>query len=470
MSTRTAVHRNKPPATVLPSPMVRPPSRLRTGIPELDRPPVTAGFAGHDFGRLPLHAESPQTAVSFRDFCPLSLATPRACPFGGACHVCPLRVQAKMRLSRPRDHHEQEADRLAAQIVSREDAGAPGDREQTPPGPAPSGANLPLPPALRQFFEPRLGCDFGRVRVHSDGAAAQAADALGARAFTVGSDIFFGAHQYAPATRVGRGLLAHELAHVRQQGQDGPENAGLAWRKGKEADSPPTETPVDGSPVTTSQMDQITPGVERARELVDGAFSRLRRVSDYFQPGRDPRNYSPEERAAAELFHRHFNSQRSGDALTVRENYDLIGSSLAALTDSSFRVVDPDQLPEEEREFLAYVRGRDATIYLAETFFESEEPVITSASSRSTVSVLPRAFPVETKARCMIHEVAHFRLGVGHAGGVFGLDVSNCANGFPLRDFDQADDNAYAYDLFAACLGTGGAAASGPAEGGEASE
>lgn len=70
-------------------------------------------------------------------------------------------------------------------------------------------------------MEPRLGHDFSSVAIHDGPAAAKAAAALDARAFTVGRDIVFGARQYAPETREGRRLIAHELAHVVQQGHGG---------------------------------------------------------------------------------------------------------------------------------------------------------------------------------------------------------------------------------------------------------
>jgi hypothetical protein len=59
--------------------------------------------------------------------------------------------------------------------------------------------------------------DFGAVRVHADSRAAASARAVGARAYTVGSHIVFGAGRYAPRTGEGRSLLAHELTHVLQQ-------------------------------------------------------------------------------------------------------------------------------------------------------------------------------------------------------------------------------------------------------------
>lgn len=79
------------------------------------------------------------------------------------------------------------------------------------------GAGAPLAGAARAFFEPRFGRDFGNVRVHADARADSLAGSLRARAFTVGSDIFFKEGEYAPASEGGRRLLAHELTHVVQQ-------------------------------------------------------------------------------------------------------------------------------------------------------------------------------------------------------------------------------------------------------------
>lgn len=84
------------------------------------------------------------------------------------------------------------------------------------------GEGLPLPSAERAFFEPRFGQDFGGVRVHFGAEAASSARAIHARAYTAGRDIVFGAGEYLPASVEGRRLLAHELAHVVQQGHDAP--------------------------------------------------------------------------------------------------------------------------------------------------------------------------------------------------------------------------------------------------------
>ncbi len=79
----------------------------------------------------------------------------------------------------------------------------------------------PLEPATRRFMEARLGHDFSQVRVHADGKAAASAQAVKARAFTVGRDVVFGSGEYAPGSREGQRLLAHELVHVVQQERGG---------------------------------------------------------------------------------------------------------------------------------------------------------------------------------------------------------------------------------------------------------
>lgn len=76
----------------------------------------------------------------------------------------------------------------------------------------------PLDAPTNEFFASRFGHDFANVRVHADAVAARSARAVNALAYTVGNNIVFGAGQFAPGSRAGRELLAHELTHVVQQG------------------------------------------------------------------------------------------------------------------------------------------------------------------------------------------------------------------------------------------------------------
>ncbi|MBK7616988.1 MAG: DUF4157 domain-containing protein [Burkholderiales bacterium] len=83
------------------------------------------------------------------------------------------------------------------------------------------GEGTPLPAALRAEHEQRFGADLADVRVHNHASAHRLADGQLARAFTLGRDIVFNREFYRPGTLAGRRLIAHELAHVVQQGAGG---------------------------------------------------------------------------------------------------------------------------------------------------------------------------------------------------------------------------------------------------------
>lgn len=97
-----------------------------------------------------------------------------------------------------------------------------------------------LPPGLRARLERSFGVDLGGVRVHTDEAAATAAAAIGARAYTLGQDIYFAAGEYDPS---GNALLAHEVAHTVQQ--RGGSAAGLQPKLVLSTSSDPLEHEAD---------------------------------------------------------------------------------------------------------------------------------------------------------------------------------------------------------------------------------
>jgi Domain of unknown function (DUF4157) len=80
------------------------------------------------------------------------------------------------------------------------------------------GRGAALDGGVRSRMEHAFGFDFSRVRIHTDARAASASSALSARAFTIGRHIAFSGSEYRPNTPAGDALLAHELAHVVQQG------------------------------------------------------------------------------------------------------------------------------------------------------------------------------------------------------------------------------------------------------------
>ena len=134
-------------------------------------------------------------------------------------------IQAKLRIGAVNDPLEQEADRIAGQVMRMTAPQHPiGKARDVPQKALPHSPDLfrgggdRLPARARQFFEPRFDRDFGDVRLHHGPAAAQSALSLGARAYTWGRDIVFGKGEYSPASAQASPLLAHELAHVVQQG------------------------------------------------------------------------------------------------------------------------------------------------------------------------------------------------------------------------------------------------------------
>lgn len=194
----------------------------------------------------------------------------RTCPCGGGCPRCEeeLPIQTKLKINKPGDIYEQEADRVAEQVMrmpypvpqssvnsrpeglSIQSAGRypekniPQKKDDvkeeeivqmkrgSPPcaaGSLPfvppivhevlSSPGYPLDQATRAYMEPRFGHDFGRVKVHSGAAAEQSARDVKAHAYTIGHNMVFGAGRFAPGMHEGRLLIAHELAHVVQQGR-----------------------------------------------------------------------------------------------------------------------------------------------------------------------------------------------------------------------------------------------------------
>ncbi len=171
----------------------------------------------------------------------------RKCACGGAqgptgeCAACRRKkeragARSSLAISQPNDPLEIRADQLAERVMRMPDvadgaatgAGRPttaggttGSTTYASTGVAERVRSLSggrqLPASERGFFESRFGHDFRRVRVHSGAEASSLAQAVEARAFTLGSEIVFGAGEYQPTTAGGKRLLAHELAHVQQQ-------------------------------------------------------------------------------------------------------------------------------------------------------------------------------------------------------------------------------------------------------------
>lgn len=197
-----------------------------------------------------------------------------------------------MRVSAPGDPQERQADELAEQVMRMAEPrtrdlvfpvapGTPatGDEKELRRAPAThdeGGARTgldartalraaarggePLSQEARAFFEPRFGRNFDGVRVRVD---AEAAEAVQARAYTVGQNLVFGRGEYAPDTTEGRRLIAHELAHVVQSAP------GIAREPTSGATLPCTRKYQDGS---AKAYPQDTSRYPSGRYVIWGTF------------------------------------------------------------------------------------------------------------------------------------------------------------------------------------------------------
>ncbi|MEL6130535.1 MAG: DUF4157 domain-containing protein [Cyanobacteria bacterium J06554_6] len=156
-------------------------------------------------------------------------------------------IQPKLTIGEPGDKYEEEADKVAKQVVQRihspqvsqgeadvqrmaapRVSRLPIQRQSHIPvghasnefeqslSQARSGGNT-MEPNVQAQMESAMGADFSRVKVHTDAHADQLSRSIQAKAFTTGNDVFFKQGAYNPGSRGGQELLAHELTHVVQQ-------------------------------------------------------------------------------------------------------------------------------------------------------------------------------------------------------------------------------------------------------------
>ena len=162
------------------------------------------------------------------------------------------KLQATLKIGRPDDVYEQEADRVAEQVMRmseplvqkkcrcssggqpcakcaeekeklhiqrKVDTSATSDSSVSDNFVSSLGTGQPLDVSIRAYFEPRFGMDFSHVRIHTGQRSAESASSINALAYTLGTEVVFGAGQYQPGTMQGMRLLAHELTHVVQQSE-----------------------------------------------------------------------------------------------------------------------------------------------------------------------------------------------------------------------------------------------------------
>jgi Domain of unknown function (DUF4157) len=213
-------------------------------------------------------------------------------------------LQTKLRVNAPGDAYEQEADRVAEQVMAEPaHAGLTGTSPslqrfsaqsdgQMAAAPASvehvlSDPGTPLEPPLRQEMERRFAHDFSQVRVHSGPAADQSTRDVSANAYTVGHDIAFAAGRYAPQTHQGRRLIAHELTHVVQQSGNAGTSVG---RSNDKRDLSPVSLPIiqrqpEGEParktLKSEGVDVKDPVAESTASIIDRVVARNEKLAPY---------------------------------------------------------------------------------------------------------------------------------------------------------------------------------------------
>jgi hypothetical protein len=208
-----------------------------------------------------------------------------------------------------------------------------------------------------------------------------------------------------------------------------------------------TDTRPEGHPLKPGEWRITEAALRDARLMVSRTANRLAEIYNCLLPSSDPKRWTPVQKTTVGLFRHHFKSDKAVEALQVQQAYRLILGALNALQQTSFQVVsNAVARRESDGDGYAYVRGDTPPVYLAEFFF-NEPPAGQSAPAKGK----PRFLTAVQRARILIHETAHFKLGVGHRGGNFGFEGVNCAAGHAVRSFEQAYDNAYVYDFLAYC-------------------
>jgi hypothetical protein len=221
-------------------------------------------------------------------------------------------LQPKLKVSQPNDVYEQEADRVAEQVMrisvpsntvsysaSNEEEHIARkctaceikeeeDEKMRISGKPSTTSNLEANDEIntirskssstidtdtKDFMESRFATyDFSNVRIHTDEMAARSAKSVNATAYTIGNDIMFDEGQYKPNTLEGRRLLAHELVHVIQQA------------KGLSA-SPLQRQPSPGpAPVDQNAQNIIDLAQDRSRPINERAVAVVQAIITNYYP------------------------------------------------------------------------------------------------------------------------------------------------------------------------------------------
>ena len=152
----------------------------------------------------------------------------------------------------------------------------------------------PLASEVRASMEAAFAHDFSGVRIHADPHADRSAQALGARAYTVGQHVAFAEGQYRPQQPEGRRLLAHELAHVVQQRGAAPTAQGKALRVSSPSDPLEREADQTADRIMAGRpAGPLLAGPAVLARAVHSTSSNFPDPNNCFEPGGSRSNVDP---------------------------------------------------------------------------------------------------------------------------------------------------------------------------------
>jgi hypothetical protein len=199
--------------------------------------------------------------------------------------------------------------------------------------------------------------------------------------------------------------------------------------------------------LSESDYQKVKPGIEEANNMADSALKWLV----------DLKKSLLNQLMGTKLtvFRNHFKTVIVSDVFDVQElilRFKDIQNALKVLNRDSFRKVDigfcakADEPPGTQ----ACVFGKIPVIYLVKgnIFFPESE---VQEDSPNVETMGPWASNSEMMGRVLVHEVAHYSLGIKHKGGEFNFGES-WPQGLPLKNSIEAFLNAYTYDNFAYCI------------------
>jgi len=398
-----------------------------------------------------------------------------SCPCGGGCPAC----QAKsndLKISQPNDPAEIEADRIADRVMrmpvrdvqppekdvhsshiihrkcdaceteEQEEMSESVMRKETfasampdpPPGDIPpsienvvNSGGRPLDFGTRRFFEPRIGYDLSSVRIFTDPVAAQSAESIQARAYTLGNNIVFGNGEYSLGSESGKHLLAHELAHVAQQGQG---TSAVELQRQSAPGSGSTTSPATAPTFGVSCSGGATDPCQQSRctRPITDINADLSRAIAYVDSAITALGTTPLAAGTRRSLDWYFNSQTEETAATVLARLTCTRNELQdTLTNSRFGCHPGDSA-------LAYV---------------CVSQMSPCQSSHTNVCLTNKYFGLSERVRAeaLIHECAH------RAGLSTGSDPHLYDFHWAFMFMDTADSlmNADSYALFATSVTEG---------------